>query len=116
MHQFHHNLWGVHFAILNKERVTKLVGVNMVTVVFRRPAKITWKDRVKSGMFGQTVKFGQQPCLFHISIIGIKNKLTKQTVENPDETAHKEPSHLNFHWMQMLISLFCCFTRAKYIK
>ena len=37
--------------------------------------------RVKSGMFGQTAKFGQLPCLFHSLIIGIKNKLTKQTVK-----------------------------------
>ena len=43
--------------------------------------------RVKSGIFGQTAKFGQRPCLFHISNIGIINTLTKQTV-NPDETAH----------------------------
>ena len=28
--------------------------------------------RVKSGIFGQTAKFGQRPCLFHISNIGIK--------------------------------------------
>ena len=37
--------------------------------------------REKSGIFGQTAKFGQPPCLFHSSIIGIKNKLTKQTVK-----------------------------------
>ena len=37
--------------------------------------------RVKLGIFGQTAKFGQRPCLFHISNIGIKNKLTKQTVK-----------------------------------
>ena len=37
--------------------------------------------RVKSGIFGQTAKFGQPPCFFHISNIGIKNKLTKQTVK-----------------------------------
>ena len=37
--------------------------------------------RVKSSKFGQTVKFGQPPCLFQSSIIGIKNKLTKQTVK-----------------------------------
>ena len=30
--------------------------------------------RVKSGIFGQTAKFGQPPCLFHSSIIRIKNK------------------------------------------
>ena len=28
--------------------------------------------RVKSGIFGQTANFGQQPCLFHISNAGIK--------------------------------------------
>ena len=33
---------------------------------------------VKSGKFGQSSKFGQRPCLFHILIIGIKNKLNKQ--------------------------------------
>ena len=26
----------------------------------------------KSGIFGQTAKFGQEPCLFHSSVIGIK--------------------------------------------
>ena len=39
------------------------------------------KCRVQSGIFGQTAKFGQPPCLFHSSIIGIKIKLTKQTVK-----------------------------------
>ena len=38
-------------------------------------------NRVKSGIFGQTAKFGHRPCLFHISNFGIKNKLTKQTVK-----------------------------------
>ena len=37
--------------------------------------------RVKSGIFGQTAKFGQPHCLFHRSVIGIRNKLTKQTVK-----------------------------------
>ena len=32
-------------------------------------------------MFGQTATFRQRSCLFHTSIIGIKNKLTKQTVK-----------------------------------
>ena len=36
---------------------------------------------VKSGIFGQTAKFRQPPCLFHSSVIGIKNRLTKQTVK-----------------------------------
>ena len=36
---------------------------------------------VKSGIFRQAAKFGQRPCLFHISNIGMKNKLTKQTVK-----------------------------------
>ena len=30
--------------------------------------------RVKSGIFGQTANFGQQPCLFHISNTGIKRR------------------------------------------
>ena len=34
-----------------------------------------------SGKFGWSAKLGQQPCLFHILIIGIINKLTKQTVK-----------------------------------
>ena len=37
--------------------------------------------RVKSGKFGQSAIFGQQHCFFLISFIGIKNKLTKQTVK-----------------------------------
>ena len=37
--------------------------------------------RVKSGIFGQTTKFGQRPRLFHISNIGRKNNLNKQTVK-----------------------------------
>ena len=37
--------------------------------------------RVNLVIFRQTAKFGQQPCLFHISNIRIKNKLTKQTVK-----------------------------------
>ena len=37
--------------------------------------------RVKSGIIGQTAKYGQRPCLFHISNIGINNKLTKQRVK-----------------------------------
>ena len=36
---------------------------------------------VKPGIFRQTASFGQPPCLFHSSIIGIKNKLTKPTVK-----------------------------------
>ena len=38
-------------------------------------------DRVKLGIFGQTAKFGQRPCLFNFSNVGIKNTLTKQTVK-----------------------------------
>ena len=37
--------------------------------------------RVKSGIFGQTAKSGQNPCLFHIFKYCNKNKLTKQTVK-----------------------------------
>ena len=37
--------------------------------------------RVKLGIFGQTAKFGQRHCLFHISNIGLKIKSTKHTVK-----------------------------------
>ena len=69
-------------------------------------------SRVKSGIFGQTAKFGQRPCLFHISNIGMKIKLTKQTVKILmrrlliDETAHKEPSHLDLHCLQMRVQIY----------
>ena len=39
----------------------------MVHLVTKNPKQC----RVKSGIFGQTAKFGQPPCLFHSSIIGI---------------------------------------------
>ena len=39
--------------------------------------------RVKPGKFGHSAKFGQRPCFFDFRIIGIKIKLTKQTVKNP---------------------------------
>ena len=37
-------------------------------------------DRVKSGIFEQTAKFGQRPCLY-LKYWNKKNKLTKQTVK-----------------------------------
>ena len=43
-----------------------------------RPVIMNKTIRVKSGIFGQTAKFGQPPCMFHSSMIGIKNKLSKQ--------------------------------------
>ena len=59
-----------------------------------------------SGIFGQTAKFGQRPCLFHISNIGIKNKLPKKNGENPDETAQKKSSHLDLHCLQMCVRIY----------
>ena len=41
----------------------------------------TFNSRVKLSIFGQTAKFGQLPCLFHSSVLGIKNKLFKQAVK-----------------------------------
>ena len=40
----------------------------------KKTNKKTAVGRVNSGIFGQTAKFGQPLCLFHMSIIGIKNK------------------------------------------
>ena len=47
---------------------------------------------VKLGKFRQSAKFGWRPCVLDILIIGLKDKITKQTVKTP-----KEPSHLEFH-------------------
>ena len=38
-------------------------------------------DRVKSGKFGRSAKFGKPLSLYYSSIIEIKNKFTKQTVK-----------------------------------
>ena len=43
--------------------------------------EVNLPNRVKSGKFRQPPKFRQRPCFFHLRIIGIKIKLTKQTVE-----------------------------------
>ena len=55
--------------------------------------------RVKSGIFGKTAKFRQRPCLFHISNIGIKNKLTKQTVKILMR-------RLDLHCLQMCVRIY----------
>ena len=61
---------------------------------------------VKPGNYGQSAKFEQRPCLFHILNIGIKDKLTKlANSEIPNEAAHKEPSHLDFHCLQMYVQI-----------
>ena len=54
------------------------------------------------GIFGQTAKFGQPSCLFHISNIGIKNKLTKQTVK----ILMRRPYHLDFYCLQMCVRIY----------
>ena len=51
-------------------------------------------------------KFGQRPCLFHISIIVMKFKVTKQTEKNPDDTAHKEPSLQDVHCLLMYVRIY----------
>ena len=43
--------------------------------------------------------------MFHISIIGIKSSI-KANSENPDETAHKEPSHPDFQCLQMYVRIY----------
>ena len=39
--------------------------------------------------------------LYHIPIIEIKKIINEANSEYPDETAHKEPSHLDLHCLQM---------------
>ena len=61
-----------YYSIWKFENV--LININLAFLLYI-------STRVKSGIFGQTAKSGQPPCLFHSSVIGIKNKLTKQTVK-----------------------------------
>ena len=78
----------------------------MISGYFTHMRKVTFKayiHRAKSCIFGQTAKFGQRLCLFHISNIGIKNKLTKQTVEI---LMRREPSHLDLHCLQMCVRIY----------
>ena len=61
--------------------------------------------RVKSGKLGQTAEFGQPTCLFHSSVIGIKNQFSMQTVKILMRRL-KEPSHLDFHCLQMYVRIY----------
>ena len=54
--------------------------------------------RVKSGIFGETAKFGQRPCLVHISNIRIKTRLTKQEV--------KILMRRDLHCLQMCVRIY----------
>ena len=69
------------FATLHR-RAAKFKVIMCVHAVSQDPSLLQGgqtcdHNRLLSGMFGQTAKFGQPPCLFHSSVIGIKNKLTK---------------------------------------
>ena len=50
-------------------------------------------------------KFGQRPCLIHSIIIG-KKIINYANSENPDWTAHKELSHLDFHCLHMCVRVY----------
>ena len=71
----------VHTISLVADNIPSLIKGRRRMTIENSSRLISAKRRVKSGIFGQTAKLGQRPCLFHISNIGIKNKLTKQTVK-----------------------------------
>ena len=73
---------GIVFFVMNRQYVTHLCFA-----------------RVQSGKFGRSAKFGQRPCLFHILMIGIKNKLTQQTVKILMR-------RLDFHCLQMYVRIY----------
>ena len=53
--------------------IIKVGDINPASISRRATGtEIRPNNKVKSGIFGQTVKFGQRHCLFHISNIGIK--------------------------------------------
>ena len=58
--------------------------------------------RVKSDNFGHKVKSDSDLVLSYFNYWN-KNLIYKANSENPDETAHKEPSHLDFHCLQMYV-------------
>ena len=62
--------------------------------------------RVKSGNFRHQVNSDSDLVFFLILIIGIQKCINKANSDNPDETAHKEPSHLDFHCLQMYIRIY----------
>ena len=70
-------------GITSKQRYCYFIGESRGFKLLRVTAvgSLNHYSRVKSGIFGQTAKFGQQPCLFHSLVIGIKNKFTKQIVK-----------------------------------
>ena len=37
---------------------------------------------------------------------GVKKLINYTNSENPDETAHKEPSHLDFHCLQTCVRIY----------
>ena len=69
----------------SEDDIAYLCTLNLLPFLMKCNTKFLQKNngslRVKSGIFEQTAKFRQRPCLFHISNIGIKNKSTKQTVK-----------------------------------
>ena len=60
--------------------------------------------RVKSGIFGQTAKFGQPLSLYHSSIIEIKNKQTKQTVK----ILMRRPIRSRLIWIYTVCKFYMC--------
>ena len=84
-HQIYNKVSNILFEKLTLTSACLHVYVNLAFVLSRNAQFIDGENsqniRVKSGEFGRSAKFGQRPCLFHILIIGIKNKITKQTVQ-----------------------------------
>ena len=65
------------YMLPSRERIKRCTDC----IYMQQSGVLVTRSRVKSGIFGQTAKFGQRACLFHISNIGIKINLTKQTVK-----------------------------------
>ena len=82
MHQYHHKccfLLCVNFQYVVVCVILILGQIAAVVIFYKFPQVVSNKEilfimmlRVKSGIFGQTAKFGQRPCLVHILNIGIK--------------------------------------------
>ena len=77
---------------------------NLVKNQLKQNHAIT-NNMVKSDNFGHQVNSDSDLVCFIFYLLELKYILNKQT-QNPEEKAHKEPSHLDFHCLQMYVIIY----------
>ena len=61
---------------------------------------------VKLGKFGRSAKFGRTATLYVSYFEYWNKKIHQANINSSDETAHKEPSHLDYHCLQMYVGIY----------